>query len=401
MSWFTKNPFKAKVLFGLTLVLFFFILLLLTELILGYFSYKNKYRSLLNSNHRFVRLKENPPNLNMQYIMSEDAKKKNNIVNLSEDKFILRTDMDGFVEPSKIHNNADMNIFFIGGSTTECRALDEKKRFPYLVGRILEEKTGLKINSFNAGVSGNHSFHSIDILLNKILPYKPQIVVFKHNSNDILLIPYGSYWNNSSKKSLITYSNNTGNKKEPDNNLLFPVLGEWAGNAISLFSKTSELAEDHIPYNYPKYSEVGGKRIVVNKNEVTTLYRNSLRTFVEICKTWNIEPVFMTQVILNQNNIKPMNDIPDVFEFTMPEKPMQDSAILTVLYSYHHVFNGIIREVATEEEITLIDLKNLVQADDHRYLYDLYHYNDAGSELVAQIISKHLLDLTCIKQKRN
>ena len=52
-------------------------------------------------------------------------------------------------------------FIFFGGSTTECIFVEESKRFPYLLTRILQRSDGTLINSLNAGVSGNHSMHSL------------------------------------------------------------------------------------------------------------------------------------------------------------------------------------------------------------------------------------------------
>ena len=53
--------------------------------------------------------------------------------------------------PSKVHDHPDLTLAFLGGSTTECIYVDENNRFPYLAGRLIEEQTGLKVNSYNAG----------------------------------------------------------------------------------------------------------------------------------------------------------------------------------------------------------------------------------------------------------
>ena len=130
--------------------------------------------------------------------------------------------------------------------------------------------------------------------------------------------------------------------------------------------------------------------MIANKNEIVRQYRNALKTFVSICRDWEIEPVLMTQVILAQDSNIVLDQLPEKIEFIMPEKPMEDPAIIKLLYSFHHIFNDVIREVADKEGVELIDLKKEVPATDHKYLYDLYHYNDLGSEYVAKIISEHL-----------
>ena len=90
----------------------------------------------------------------------------------------------------------DKVIVFLGGSTTECMFVDEDHRFPYVAGQILEQETGAKINSYNGGMSGSNSLNAIDILINKVIPLKPDVVVFMENINDLSTLLYeGTYWN--------------------------------------------------------------------------------------------------------------------------------------------------------------------------------------------------------------
>ena len=69
-------------------------------------------------NRRSVRLREIAPNrTKIQY----PAQK---FETLEHKKYILRTNKDGFIEPAFIHQNPDLKIFFVGGSTTECETVD-------------------------------------------------------------------------------------------------------------------------------------------------------------------------------------------------------------------------------------------------------------------------------------
>jgi len=90
----------------------------------------------------------------------------------------------------------------LGGSTTECVYVDEDNRFPYLVGRLLERQTHLKVNSYNAGRSGNNTLHCINVLINKVVNLEPDIVVLMENINDLAILMYDkTYWNNNPSRS--------------------------------------------------------------------------------------------------------------------------------------------------------------------------------------------------------
>jgi hypothetical protein len=91
---------------------------------------------------------------------------------------------------------------FLGGSITECLFVDADHRFPYVAGQILEQETGARINSYNGGMSGSNTLNAIDILINKVIPLKPDVVVFMENINDLSTLLYeGTYWNKRTARS--------------------------------------------------------------------------------------------------------------------------------------------------------------------------------------------------------
>ena len=77
------------------------------------------------------------------------------------DIYKLETDRDGFIEPARLHVAADLQVVFLGGSTTESLYVAPQRRFPFRVGRLLEAELGVKINAINGGKSGNNTMHSM------------------------------------------------------------------------------------------------------------------------------------------------------------------------------------------------------------------------------------------------
>ena len=123
---------------------------------------------------------------------------------LAQKPYVVRVDRQGFIMPSKVHDHPDLTIAFLGGSTTECIYVDEATRFPYLAGRLHGKQTGLKVNSYNAGRSGNNTLHCLNILLNKVVNLKPDIVVLMENINDLAILIYEkTYWNTNPSRSPI------------------------------------------------------------------------------------------------------------------------------------------------------------------------------------------------------
>lgn len=119
---------------------------------------------------RAIRLREHPALLQMEIPIEGEAP-------FSSTHF--RTDANGYILPHGGNENASQAIYFVGGSTTECYNMPETSRFPHLVGNLLN-KSGKNVKTINAGVSGNHSLSSLNVILNKIAPNKPKAIVLMH-----------------------------------------------------------------------------------------------------------------------------------------------------------------------------------------------------------------------------
>lgn len=214
-----------------------------------------------NNVGRFIKLREHPPLANEQHRPTRNYI-KNIPGQLVRKYYPMNIDQNGFIGPSEIHTDPDIKIVFLGGSTTECMYMEETERFPYLVGRALEDKLQLKVNSYNGGVSANESMHSINILLNKVLPMKPTIVVMMHNINDLAMLRlHGHYWYQNSLKSHVQTAKNI----------------------------------------YTRYEYLASKE-GVTPSEIKESFRKNLETFIAISKVHEIKPVLMTQANRVEND---------------------------------------------------------------------------------------------------
>lgn len=325
---------------------------------------------------RYIRLKEHRQLLSGFHIHIADSYRK---------KYLVRTDDNGFILPSKIHNKPDLVIVFLGGSTTECLSVDEENRFPYLAGRLIEKNTKLKVNSYNSGVFGNNSLHSIDILLNKVIPLDPDIVIMMHNMNDLsTLIHEGTYWNKNIYRSPIFELRLTDYLRKIKDSTI-PNLYYLLNQTFSL-NVTSRVEADEFMYSR-------GKKLDINKEYLLGQFKMNLRVFINICKARNITPVLMTQQNWLENN--PNKTLQSLL------KRLEGQGVTFVEFKdIYDSFNQAIREVGTRNNILVIDLDAKVPKDE-RYMYDCAHLTDNGSRLVAEIISEDLRPvLTDIKLVR-
>lgn len=354
-SIFERNQIKTWIFLFLVFLIFMCVIVAFLEVYSGYKYYK--FRDTLRENSRAIRLREYQIGTTLTFSGKKCNKKD----------VICRIDSNGYIYPSAIYAKPEIKIFFVGGSTTECGMVDENKRFPFYTGRLIEKITGKKINSYNSGFSGNNSLHSINIIMNKVLPEKPDYIVLMHNINDVsTLVHTGTYWNTNSYRSpIINYNKNILTYKVclPKNRLvrklipyislvLLPttfesdcedvnIIDEWAETPGPLFSDTLKFIDE---------------------------FRKNIKTFIVICRVRNVNPVLMTQA--------------SNFSFDLKSVPV----ISRILFKK---FNNVIREVSAENDMILIDLDKKF-SDNSKYFYDYIHYNDSGSIAVSKYIANIL-----------
>jgi len=327
---------------------------------------------------RYIRLRENAPNIDLNIELNAENYKYSE--NLEDKAYSFATDKHGFLKPSLVHENADLTLAFIGGSTTECMLVDPEKRFPHLSGELLSNDA-FKVNTVNAGVSGNDSLNSINAFLNKVVPVKPDIAILMHNINDIsILIHEGSYWNDNEFRSPIVKEDKS---LKSFIKIAFPNMFELLFRLKAIF--TGEIDE---------FKNDRDQKKIIDKERFYRLFKENLEIFVSIAKSKGIQPVLMTQASRFTENPDPL--ILDKF------KNLENLGIEYVEFkTLYDGMNDQIRKTAADNKITLIDLaKEIPPRND--YIVDSVHFNNQGSELAAKVISEKLSKIgTVINAKNN
>ena len=339
----------------------------------GYEAYLEATVSKVNSNlpppfYRSIQLREWPPS---RTVLVEPSVIKR-YDNLEQKVYTMRTDADGFLMPSRVHEEPDLEIVFLGGSTTECMFVEEEKRFPSLVGKLLRPAYG-RVNSYNGGKAGNNTLHSLNNLMNKVIPMAPDAVVMMHNVNDLSPLMFGeTNWTKQVSGRSTVQRHVTAVTSHKLFQTLFPNI------AYASLKPGDEWAGLKIPERKDK--------IVVDVPFMLHEFRKNVMSFVVLCRARELRPVLMTQT-------SRMGDVPDERIRKNIERIRLDFDIDYEGYrELHESFNEVIREVGRDEGVHVIDLAAKVPRE-ATYLCDMYHFNTAGSELVAGIIAEELATL--------
>ena len=326
----------------------------------------------LETDPRYIKLTEYRPLTNFMFPFPQDQQPFTD--NVFMKKYPLNVDSDGFIRPSRKYAQPDLSLFFLGGSTTECMFVDEENRFPFVVGVILEQETGKKINSYNGGMSGINTLNCIDILVNKVLPLKPRVVVFMENINDLSTLLYeGTYWNKNTWRSPIQ----TLHKRESLGLLLKEIFIPNITAAYKNLTLTLLRGEQD------QFAAYRGKKPQVDKGKLNQEFAMNLQTIVDICKVRGIIPVLMTQA----NRI---TDRPDQVVKTYVGRFGQHASLgYKDFKEIYDSFNATIRQVGRRNQVLVIDLAAEIPPD-KTYIYDMMHLNDTGSRYAAGLIAARL-----------
>ncbi len=286
---------------------------------------------------------------------------------LERKPYPFRVDSDGYLMPSQVHQKPDLTVAFLGGSTTECMYMQEEERFPFRVGRQLEQALGLKVNTLNGGAAGNNSMHDLLLLQGKVLAKKPQAVVLMECINDLnFLVVLDDYWNPHATRGIV-YDKEYGPFKTW---IVRHLVGRPGPGAVT----GDEFAAQR------------GKLRTLNIPSLTASFRKNMELFVYICRLHGIKPVLMTQFNRFTENpepnlLKQMEHIEK--DWGTPYAGYRDA---------YHALLDTMRAVAREQKVDLIDLDQLVPKTGE-YLYDTVHLSAKGSALVADIVAPRLAEI--------
>ena len=366
-SWIRRHPvFTLFGLLGCVMIALVFIaewsLKMKTTL-------NGKLRVLQSGQSYFVVLREFPPGSHfvMGKMSSENHLKLHNDTTLIyPDSVVVRVDENGFIKPASVHEDPELSIVFLGGSTTLCKMMGEQQRFPYLAAQMLGQKKALKVNGYNAGRSGKDIIFSLNKLLNVVVPMKPEAVVLMHNQNDLVMLLYArSYWSSEVRPKIESFGRVHNHRytlryMKPKNGI-FPNLRMAVENTVMQYGLP--------PQHQDEWASVRGKKVDIDTSLVYRDFRSALESFVMTCQSWDILPILMTQ----QNRITGLEEGSSELHRNLGKQLTDKGISYEEFQSLYVRMNEIIREVAEEHRLLLIDLDKTIPRTSE-YMYDLSHF---------------------------
>lgn len=274
-------------------------------------------------------------------------------------------------------------VIAIGGSTTQCFHLDDRKTWPYRLQEILrEEKPKTWVG--NAGLDGNTT-RAHALMMDKVIPkVKPKAVVVLAGLNDLWLSLYMELRNAGSP-----YDRSFAAKAEAhgvkgflmEHSRVSQIAYAWkrvlAGEVVVLekaYHKnwsppTLEGAEDGLP-PFPE--------LLVS----LPAFRRNILHIDSAARKLGARAVFLTQPILYGSG-------PDWERFEARHLWVQDQKYRISAATERRlldVFNGELLSLCGAHGLSCLDLASRIPNDSSLY-YDQCHFNDAGAERVAREVA--------------
>ncbi len=352
------------------------------------------YRRLSSHTHvvnwgvrRAINLKEASPGRDIRWVPSGEFLEQSDGY-LQKREYSYQGDENGFLKPSFVHHHPEITLVFQGGSTTEIVFVDPERRFPYLVGRMLEQATGKKVNSLNNGVSGAHSLDAINVLINKLPAYRPTFVVLMENINDLNTLLYNRNSYHGQVRSTVEQVEQKPFRRE--RSIVRSSL--WLMDAV--FGRV-------LPHIYSRVlgagawllgiQEQGDEFAAVRKQEVDIdpqamreRFRQNLLLYILVARHYGVTPVLMTQAS------RFYDDNPEWQAYIQKSFEKKTQVPFAVYRELHRSLNEVIREVGRSTGVLVIDLEKRVPARSE-FIHDLVHFNQNGSQLAARTITNELM----------
>ena len=276
-----------------------------------------------------------------------------------------------------------LTIITVGGSTTECLALNEDKSWPQLLGGKLKNhfpKSWLN----NAGFGGHSTFGHAILMQDFLIKMKPKLVLLLVGTNEVGRSDLSIQDHNLAgigfrrlEGALITAANHSEVASALLNlyRFYFPVVTTNLGDIGEIDLRSLKNME--IPITKEE-------AIIANhRRNYLPYYRQRLEKLVNLARENQIDPVLITQPVLYGEVVDEITGVDlgkiDIWGATNGK----------VGWEVMELYNDITRQVGETRGLLVIDLARELPKSS-RYFYDLSHYSNEGASRVGEIIYAHL-----------
>lgn len=266
----------------------------------------------------------------------------------------------------------EVRVLALGGSTTEGLAADLGRRdvgihWPLGFECRQRQRGRNDIRVLNGAMSAYTSAHSLIRYALDLVETRPDIVLIKHNIND-LMVTYraASVGRTVDPNYLVRYGRKRWTGYVDDSDI---VLSRLARAVQSRLGRDADVDEE-VPWQEWQYDiEVGRYYLRRNLRELVRSVRQSGAVPVLLTESRSADPAHIERARALRGVDVALTLYPSVDRF----------------YSDFDGFNDVIRSLASEERIPLVDVARAMPSNSTHFL-DVVHHSEDGVHAVARIV---------------
>ena len=278
----------------------------------------------------------------------------------------VRIDSHGFRNPELAVPKpaGTIRIAFLGESTVFSEfSTSNETTWPYLVWRKLQDIWPTqRFDFFNAAGAGYRVQDTLRALQYRVQPFQPDVIVIQHAPMDL-------------------YS---------DSEALAKKQGLTAGHAkpgyLETHSVLYRLLKKNIQIRLRSQQAESGRHLEFDPATLSQGFHRRLAELVERARQVAPVVVLVTVPTKARWDQSPQQRLRNASASLFYASWLGPDGFLKGMDEY----NRVVREVAREQSVLLVDLDDSIPADDQDF-YDTVHYRDPGSELVAQQVAQAMV----------
>jgi lysophospholipase L1-like esterase len=277
--------------------------------------------------------------------------------------------------------NDHLTVITIGGSTTECRFLNDNKTWSYLLGEELSDSfSHCWLN--NAGLDGHSTYGHIVLLNDYIKKLRPRVIIFLTGINDVETEDPTFHDKLNIRGAYPDFRHYIFGNSEVLNLCLNLARG-WRAQKFNNTTNTLMVLDS-------------GRRLILSDAVVEkrlaaqapfiAAYKSRVEQLADTCLAWGILPVFVTQ----PNQFGPGKDPLTGTDLALFPCDLNDDQLNGgLMWEILERYNDVVRGLSAEKGISVIDLARLMPKNS-LYYYDMSHFTNRGAKEVAAIIGEKL-----------
>ncbi len=282
-----------------------------------------------------------------------------------------------------------LTVITLGGSATESFVINDGKAWPALLGEKAKESfKHVWLN--NAGMDGLSTYGHTLLMENYIREIKPKVALFVVGLNDQIAKDDRRLDQQLTKDLALNLDSIKGFMRTAGN------YSEVFTVALNLYRYTNKI---HFPYtngvekdlNKVEILEIGknnelkivDKKLKEFKEKYENGYSSRLKNLIKLSRDNNIQPVLLTAPALYGETID------DITKVNLGTIKIANGENGNIAWKNLEFFNDVTRATGSDRNVLVIDLASEMPKSS-RYFYDFTHFNNEGSEKIAEIVYKKL-----------